>query len=75
MVLFAIIELTVSSVGAYNIIKGLYNMYCDAEVIKEDYRNHQEITRQYKQAQQNGNPSLLTETQYRRMEGQFELIG
>jgi len=73
--IFALIELTVSSVGAYNIIKGLYNMYCDAEVIKQEYRNHREMTIHYRQAQQNGTTNSLSETQYRRMEGQFEMIG
>ena len=75
IMIFTLIELTISSVGAYNIAKGLYNMYRDAEIIKQEYRNHKELTKQYKRAQQDGQPDVLTDSQYIRMEGQFQIIG
>ena len=48
MVLWAITEFAVSTVGTYNIIKGIYNMYLDAETIKKQYRVHQKISEEYK---------------------------
>lgn len=71
--ILSIIELTVSAVGSYNVIKGLYNMYHDAEKIKKQYREHQRITEQYKNTQ-NLQPDYLTESTYQRFEGEFLVL-
>ncbi len=72
MVLWGIIEITVSAVGGYNVIKGIYNMYCDAEKIKRQYREHQKITEQYRA--QNSSQDQLTESTYQRFEGEFLIL-
>ena len=73
MVFWVVIELAISSVGAYKIAKGVYNMYCDAEEIKNQYRQHQKTTEEYRRAQLPGrNP--LTESQYHRYEGEFMVL-
>lgn len=70
MALWGVIELAVTTVGTYNIFKGFYNMYCDAEKIKDEYRSHQKITKDYLQAQGvKYNP--LTESQFQRFEDEF----
>lgn len=71
MALWAIVELTVSSVGVYNLMKGVYNMYCDAEEIKTQYRQHQTTAEQYRRAQAGRS---LTESQYDRYEGEFMVL-
>lgn len=72
MVLWGIVELGISTVGAYNILKGIYNMYKDAEDIKDQYRQNQDITEQYRRVQQAIDP--LTESQYNRFEGEFLIL-
>lgn len=72
MVLWGIVELGISTVGAYNILKGVYNMYKDAEDIKDQYRQNQVITDQYRRVQQTVDP--LTESQYHRFEGEFLIL-
>ncbi len=74
MVLWGIVELTVSAVGAYNIIKGVYNMYCDAEEIKNQYRSNQRTTEEYRRAQIGNRVDPLTESQYGRYEGEFMVL-
>lgn len=73
MALWAIVELTVSTVGAYNLAKGIYNMYRDAEEIKTQYRQHQQTAKQYRKAQPVKEVSL-TESQYHRYEGEFMVL-
>ena len=72
MVLWGIVELGISTVGAYNILKGIYNMYKDAEDIKDQYRQNQAITEQYRSVQQEIDP--LTNSQYSRFEGEFLVL-
>jgi len=72
MVLWGIVEIGMSTVGAYNIIKGLYNMYKDAEEIKDQYRESKAITNQYIRIQNGIDP--LTQSQYNRFEGDFLLL-
>ena len=73
MVLWGIVELGMSTVGVYNILKGLYNMYQDAETIKKQYRENQAITDQYLHVQKKQvNP--LTQSQYTRFEGEFLVL-
>ena len=73
MVIWGIVELTVSAVGAYNIVKGVYNMYCDTEKLKNQYRSHQRITEQYRRTQL-GDYDHLTESQFHRYEGEFVIL-
>jgi hypothetical protein len=73
MVVWELVEIGVSIVGAYNIIKGAYNMYCDAEVVKTQYREHQRITDEYRRAQ-NPNFESLTESQFHRYEDDFVVL-
>lgn len=73
MAFWGIFELAMSAVGVYNIIKGSYCMYRDAENIKDQYRQHQRLSDEYKRAQLLlGNP--LTDSQYHRLEGEFLLL-
>ena len=74
MVLWGIVELAVSAVGMYNITKGMYNMYCDAEEIKGQYRKHQQTTEEYRRAQHLAAIDPLTESQYSRFEGDFMVL-
>ena len=74
MALWGVVEIAVSAVGAYNIVKGAYNMYCDAEVIRDQYRQHQKTTEQYRRAQLDDTDNLLTESQYHRYEGEFMVL-
>lgn len=74
MVIWAVVELTVSAVGAYNLAKGVYNMYRDAEEIKNQYRQHQKTTEQYRRAQNGQNNDPLTESQFNRYEGEFIVL-
>ena len=74
MALWGIIEITISAVGAYNLVKGVYNMYCDAEVIKNQYRTHQRTTEQYRRAQSADHQDSLTESQNHRYEGEFIIL-
>jgi hypothetical protein len=74
MVIWGIVEIAVSAVGAYNIAKGAYNMYCDAEVIKNQYREHQRTTEEYRRAQSLAPSDPLTESQYHRYEGEFMVL-
>lgn len=74
MALWAIMELTVSTVGAYNLVKGVYNMYRDAEEIKTQYRQHQHTAEQYRRAQRKNKRDSLTESQYHRYEGEFMIL-
>ena len=71
MALWAIVELTISTVGTYNLVKGVYNMYRDAEEIKTQYRQHQHTAEQYRRAQTGHS---LTESQYDRYEGEFMIL-
>ncbi len=72
MALWGIVEITVSAVGAYNLVKGMYNMYCDAEHIKNQYRTHQNTTEQYRKSQSTN--YSLTESQYHHCEGEFVVL-
>lgn len=74
MVLGAIIELTVSVVGVYNLAKGAYNMYCDVDKIKKQYRDHQHITEEYRRSQVGKGIDHLTDSQYHRYEGEFIVL-
>jgi len=67
------LELAFSAIGAYNLIKGAYNMYCDAETIKNQYRQQQREMYKYKQAQNAVNP-FLTESQFHRVENEFIVL-
>ena len=72
MIIWGLIELTISTVGGYNLVKGLYNMYRDAEEIKNQYRRNQKLTEQYKVVQ--GTHNTLTESTYHRFEGDFLVL-
>lgn len=72
MIVWGLIELAVSTVGSYNIIKGIYNIYCDAEEIKNQYRKSQKLTEAYKTAQKINNS--LTESTFHRFEDDFLII-
>jgi hypothetical protein len=74
MVLWLVIEAAISAVGAYNIAKGVYNMYKDADVIKNEYKRHQRTSEQYKLAQLRKRRPVLTDTQYDRYEDEFALL-
>ena len=71
MIFWSIIELAISTVGGYNIVKGMYNIYCDAEEIKNQYRKNHKLTEQYKDIQCSHN---LTESTYQRFEGDFLIL-
>lgn len=71
--LISMLELTLSAVGVYNFVKGVYNMYCDAEEIKNQYREHQKTMYEYKLAQ-NVMETSLTESQFHRFEGEFVVL-
>ena len=73
MAFWGIVEITVSAVGAYNLVKGMYSMYCDAEHIKDQYRTHQNTTEQYRRTHSTYH-HLLTESQYHRCEGEFVVL-
>lgn len=73
MVLFVLFELTVSAVGLYNLAKGAYSMYCDAEEIKNQYRQHQRTAEEYIRVQ-NKPEDLLTESQYQNHEDEFLIM-
>ena len=73
MAFWCVFELAMSAVGIYNILKGSYSMYQDAETVKNQYRQHQRLTDEYKRAQHLlGNP--LTESQYHRLTDDFLLL-
>jgi len=74
MVIWGVIELAVSAVGAYNLAKGAYNMYCDAEDVKNQYRQHQKTTKEYRRAQLSDREPPLTESQFGRYEGEFLVL-
>ena len=74
MVVLFIVEAVVSAVGAYNITKGVYNMYCDADKIKRQYRHHQRIAEEYLIAQGNNRRDPLTESQFERYEDNFIVL-
>ena len=74
MAFWGVVELTVSAVGAYNLMKGVYNMYRDAEEVKTQYRQYQKTTEQYRRAQDRKNTNPLTESQYHRYEGEFMVL-
>ena len=74
MVIWGIVEIAISAVGAYNIAKGAYNMYCDAEVVKNQYRQHQRTTEEYRRAQLAERRDPLTESQFDRYEGEFMVL-
>lgn len=66
--------LVISTVGFYNIIKGIYSMYCDADGIKNQYRLHQKVINDYKQTQNYKKQNRLTESQYHLYEHEFVLL-
>ena len=74
MVLWGLIELTISTVGAYNIIKGLYGIYTDAEKVKEKYKSHKHIKEEYLRDQGLIEKNRMTESQYTKLEDEFLLI-
>ena len=75
MVVWIFIEVAVATVGAYNLLKGAHNMYCDAESIKEQYRNHQKVTEEYFRTQGlTKNIDPLTESQFARFEDEFMIL-
>lgn len=74
MVLWGLIEITVTTVGTYNIIKGIYNIYRDAEKVKEKYKSHKTVTQEYLRTQGIQQINELTDSQYKRLEDDFLLI-
>ena len=73
MVLWSIVELTITTVSTYNMVKGMYNMYCDAEKLKQEYRNHQHSVNEYLRTI-NKTDIKITESQYHRVEGEFMIL-
>ena len=67
------IEIAFSIIGAYNLVRGAYNMYCDAEEIKNQYRRQQKEMYEYRRAQNALNTSL-TESQFHRVENEFIVL-
>lgn len=72
MVIWFAVEIVVSAVGMYNISKGVYNMYRDAETIKKKHRQHQKTIEEYRNACTDS--KSLTESQYHRYEGEFLIL-
>ena len=73
MVIMGVIQVVGSAIGAYNLVKGAYNMYCDAEVIKNQYRQHQRIVDEYRDAQTEKH-DILTDSQFHRYENEFLVV-
>lgn len=73
MVLWAAMELSMSAVWVYGMAKSMYNMYCDAEEMKNQYRKYVKTTDQYIKAQTDG-LDRLTESQYIEMKNDFYVI-
>jgi len=74
MGIWILIEVAVSAVGAYNIVKGAYNMYKDAETVKDQYREHQKITEEYLRTQGVKHQDPLTESQFDRQNDAFVVL-
>ena len=72
--MWGFVELAVSTVGAYNIVKGVYNLYCDTEYIKNQYRTHQATADQYRKSQLHKSVYKLTESQFQHYEGEFMIL-
>ena len=73
MVIWFIVEAVVSAVGVYNITRGVYNMYCDAEKVKKEYRKHQRTAEEYCAAQIKASDQL-SESQFHQYENNFILL-
>jgi len=71
--MLGLINITFTIVGAYNFVKGIYNMYCDAQKIKDEYKDYQKNIYNYKREQHLINTSL-TESMYHRMEEEFLIL-
>lgn len=68
-----IIEIAITAVGSYNIIKGVYNIYTDANKIKKTYDKTKKNLSYYK------NIDLfksidMTESQYKTEEDEFVIL-
>jgi hypothetical protein len=70
---WGLFEIAISAVGVYNVLKGVYNIYKDAEHIKTEYKQQSNIIKTYKELQFNNNQSL-TESQYVRKTDDFIVI-
>lgn len=64
-------NIIVTAVGVYNIAKKAYDIYKDVGGIKQQYRQYQSLTREYRQVQ---GQRALTDTQYVRHKEQFMFI-
>lgn len=73
MVLWAVMELSMSAVWAYGLAKSMYGMYRDAEDMKDQYRKYVQTTDQYIKAQTDG-LDRLTESQYNSIQDEFYVI-
>lgn len=73
MVLWLLAELAVSTVGGYNIAKGMYNMYKDADNLKDEYKKHRRTVKEYRKIQLNQKDEL-TESQFERQRGEFVVV-
>lgn len=73
MVLWVLAELAVSTVGGYNIAKGMYNMYKDADKLKDDYKKHRRTVKEYRKMQLNQKDEL-TASQFERQKDQFVVV-
>ena len=71
MVLLGIVEIAVYIVSGYNLARGFYDFYTDANKIKKTYKEHQRISKQYTVLTTKPN---LTESTYSRFEGEFLII-
>lgn len=71
MSVWTIFEIAVSSLGIVNVVKGVYNMYCDADEIKTNYKNHTKTREQYYIDQLGHYNKPLTDSQYIKHEQKF----
>jgi len=74
MAFWAAVEITLSAMGMYNITKGFYSMYCDADEIKTKYNNHKKTKEQYHISQTKNNNDPLTESQYINYKNDFIIL-
>ena len=66
-----------SALGVYNITKGMYNMYKDAEKLKTQYDKYQKITEQYSKFFKDNDcddEQDLTISQYEKYQDDFLII-
>ena len=74
MVIWAVFDLTVATVGTYNLIKGIYEMYGEATKVKKEYKVYKRRKKEYKRTQGVA-PNPLTQSQFSNVEKEFLLVG